>query len=45
MNNNEIAECRPAPDFEFPDSEGRQFRLSSYKGIKNVVLIFNRGFL
>ena len=45
MNKSEIAEYRPAPDFELPDSAGRQFRLSSYKGIKNVVLVFNRGFL
>lgn len=45
MNNSEIAEYKPAPDFELPDSAGRQFRLSSYKGTKNVVLVFNRGFL
>ncbi len=45
MNKSEIAEYRPAPDFELTDSEGQQFRLSSYKGMKNVVLIFNRGFL
>ena len=45
MNNSDIAEYKPAPDFELTDSAGSQFRLSSYKGIKNVVLIFNRGFL
>jgi len=45
MNGSEIADYRPAPDFELTDSEGRQVRLSSYKGVRNVVLIFNRGFL
>jgi len=45
MSISEMAENRPAPDFELADSEGRQVRLSSYKGVKNVVLIFNRGFL
>jgi len=45
MNGSEIADYRPAPDFELADSEGRQVRLSSYKGVRNVVLIFNRGFL
>jgi peroxiredoxin len=45
MNGSEIAEYRTAPDFELTDSEGRQIRLSSYKGVRHVVLIFNRGFL
>jgi len=45
MSISEMAENRPAPDFELVDSEGRQVRLSHYKGVKNVVLIFNRGFL
>ncbi|MEN6374888.1 MAG: hypothetical protein ABFD75_08925 [Smithella sp.] len=45
MNKSEIAEYRPAPDFELTDSEGRQVKLSNYKGIKDIVLIFNRGFL
>jgi len=30
--------------FELTDSEGRQVKLSDYKGSKHVVLIFNRGF-
>jgi peroxiredoxin len=34
----------PAPDFTATDSEGRILRLSDYKGKKNVVLVFNRGF-
>ena len=33
-----------APDFTAQDSEGREVRLSDYKGKKNVVLVFNRGF-
>lgn len=34
----------PAPDFTATDSEGREVRLSDYRGKKNVVLVFNRGF-
>ena len=33
-----------APDFTAKDSEGSDVRLSDYKGKKNVVLVFNRGF-
>jgi peroxiredoxin len=33
-----------APDFAAKDSEGRDIRLSDYRGKKNVVLVFNRGF-
>jgi peroxiredoxin len=29
-----------APDFELPDQHGRPVRLSSYRGAKNVVLVF-----
>ncbi|MBN1613004.1 MAG: redoxin domain-containing protein [Deltaproteobacteria bacterium] len=39
-----MAEFKAAPDFELTDSEGRQVRLSDYKGRRHVVLIFNRGF-
>ncbi len=35
----------PAPDFSLDDHKGKQFRLSDYCGSKNVVLVFNRGFL
>jgi hypothetical protein len=45
MTESDIAEHRSAPDFELADSEGRRIRLSSYQGSRNVVLIFNRGFL
>jgi hypothetical protein len=33
-----------APDFETKNTEGRRLRLSDYKGNKNVLLVFNRGF-
>lgn len=33
-----------APDFTATDSEGKTVRLSDYRGKKNVVLVFNRGF-
>jgi peroxiredoxin len=35
----------PAPDFELEDLQGRTIRLSDYRGKKNVLLVFNRGFL
>lgn len=45
MNGGNIAQGKPAPDFELADSEGRQVRLSSYRGMRNVFLVFNRGFM
>jgi peroxiredoxin len=33
-----------APDFSVTDSEGRNIKLSDFKGKKNVMLVFNRGF-
>ena len=33
-----------APDFMAADSDGKMVRLSDYRGKKNVVLVFNRGF-
>jgi len=33
-----------APDFTGTDAEERTIRLSDYKGKKNIVLVFNRGF-
>ncbi len=44
MSDIEIVEPKPAPDFELADSEGHTVRLSTYKGNKHVVLVFNRGF-
>ena len=39
-----IEEWLEAPDFSATDSEGRFLNLSDYKGSKNVLLVFNRGF-
>ena len=36
--------ANPAPDFVATDTEGRTVRLSDYRGVKHVVLVFNRGF-
>jgi peroxiredoxin len=33
-----------APDFNVKDSEGHNIKLSDFKGKKNVMLVFNRGF-
>lgn len=35
----------PAPGFTLQDYEGREFRLADYQGHKNVLLVFNRGFM
>ncbi len=35
----------PAPDFVLTDTTGHEFRLSSQIGKKNVLLVFNRGFI
>ncbi len=34
----------PAPDFTADDADGNSIQLSSYRGKKNVLLVFNRGF-
>ena len=35
----------PAPDFILRDFRGESMRLSDFQGVKNVVLVFNRGFM
>jgi peroxiredoxin len=34
----------PAPDFTLADFDGRPVSLSSFRGRRHVVLVFNRGF-
>jgi peroxiredoxin len=34
----------PAPDFELTDFNGQPVRLSDFRGDKNTLLVFNRGF-
>jgi peroxiredoxin len=40
----EVQRATVAPEFSMADSEGGTVRLSDYRGKKNVVLVFNRGF-
>jgi peroxiredoxin len=40
-----VAINQPAPDFSLKDFSGNLYHLSSRKGEKNVVLVFNRGFM
>lgn len=34
-----------APDFEFDDYKGEPFKLSNFRGKKNVLIVLNRGFV
>jgi len=36
---------KPAPDFELDDWQGENIKLSNFFGRKNVLLVFNRGFI
>ncbi len=40
----DIERAATAPDFEMKDANERSVRLSDYRGKKNVLLVFNRGF-
>jgi peroxiredoxin len=40
-----IAINKEAPDFSLRDFNGEIVRLSDFKSYRNVILIFNRGFL
>lgn len=42
--NEDIALGKLAPDFALADFDGRDVRLSEYKGKKHIVLAFLRGF-
>ena len=35
----------PAPDFALADFNGNEIRLSDFQEKKNILLVFNRGFL
>lgn len=39
-----IEKGEPAPDFTLTDYRGNTVQLSQFKGEKNVLLVFNRGF-
>jgi len=34
-----------APDFEIEDFNGNKFKLSSFKGRSNILIVLNRGFV
>ncbi|MBN2119277.1 MAG: redoxin domain-containing protein [Anaerolineales bacterium] len=36
---------QPAPDFTLTDFNGREISLANFQGQKNVLLVFNRGFV
>jgi peroxiredoxin len=40
-----IALNTPAPDFALSDFQGRAVHLVAFRGKRNVVLVFNRGFM
>ena len=42
---NRVAIDAQAPEFELADWNGQTVRLSSYRGQKHVVLVFNRSFV
>ena len=39
-----VALDTPAPEFTLPDFTGTPVSLSDFRGRKNVLLVFNRGF-
>ncbi len=41
---NRVKIGQPAPDFTLEDVDGKNISLSDYRGKKNVVLVFYRGY-
>ncbi len=41
----ELSVNTEAPDFALADYTGQSVSLSDYKGKKNILVVFNRGFL
>jgi peroxiredoxin len=39
-----VALDKPAPPFELTNYQGQPVNLSDFRGDKNVLLVFNRGF-
>jgi len=39
-----VALNKPAPEFELRDYRGKSVKLADFRGKKNVLLVFNRGF-
>lgn len=39
-----VALNKPAPEFTLNDYQGQSVKLADFKGVKHVVLVFNRGF-
>jgi peroxiredoxin len=40
-----VALDRTAPDFKLNDFSGKPVKLSDFKGLKHIILVFNRGFV
>ncbi|HEY3445680.1 MAG TPA: hypothetical protein VGK67_04905 [Myxococcales bacterium] len=45
MSEPAVAVNEAAPDFTLPDFTGKPFQLSSLRGKKHALLVFNRGFV
>lgn len=45
MNMPGVEVNKQAPDFAMADFNGKEFRLSDYKGKSSVLIVLNRGFI
>lgn len=36
---------KEAPDFEIEDFKGNKFKLSNFRGKRNILIVLNRGFV